>query len=102
MEILTILATGSICLLCFLCGYKCRNKEDFISKETINNIAHPIETYKDNKAKNEEKKKNKKRQLQMDVIMDNLEKYDGTANSQQKVPFFDDEENEEYDEEDEF
>ncbi len=78
-DILLVLAVGGINLLSFYLGSKlCRNEELDIRLPNIN----PIKKHKEYK----EKKEVKREQEKMDVIMQNIDNYDGTSNGQKDVP----------------
>lgn len=81
MDILTILAVGTLNIVCFYIGAKVGqtvNKGKDIEIPTVN----PMKLYKEHKENKEvEMERNK-----LDIILRNIEKYDGTANGQQDVP----------------
>lgn len=81
MDILAILVTGVLCIACFFVGAKTGQtvaKGKDIEMPNIN----PMKLYQahvDAKAAEEEKNK-------LDIIMKNIERYDGTGNGQEDVP----------------
>lgn len=81
MEILLVLITALACLSCFIVGAKVGQKvskgED-IELPEIN----PLKAYQEHI----EKKKADEEADRRDVIMQNIEKYDGTSNGQKDVP----------------
>lgn len=96
MEILIILATGFMCLLSFLCGYKCSKNEEIISNDIKENILHPIETYKNNVEEKEIVKKNKIKKMQDEVVLENIDNYRGGSLGQKPIPFLDNEEGDDF------
>jgi hypothetical protein len=82
MELLLILGTGLINVLCFFVGAKvgqtvAKGKE--VELPTIN----PMEAYKQHQEKREAEKE---KQIN-DIILENIDNYDGTANGQKDVPW---------------
>ena len=77
----TILATGFLCLSCFVAGAKLGQK---VSKgETIETPAvNPFKAYQERQAKQEAQME----QERIDTIMRNIENYDGTGEGQRDVP----------------
>ncbi len=82
MEVLLILSTGLMNVLCFFIGAKVgqtvKEGKD-IEVPTIKSPMTMIHEYQDKKEA--EKEKNK-----VDIILQNIERYDGTANGQEDVP----------------
>lgn len=81
MEILLILITGTLSVVCFLIGAKvgqtvARGEE--VKLPTIN----PIERIRERK----DKKEAEWEQDRINTILQNVESYDGTANGQKDVP----------------
>lgn len=95
MIILSSLATGIMCLLCFLCGFKCAMDKKMIEDETMKKILHPIETVKEHKEEKEQNEKDKRRREREEIIMDNINNY---PYNQQEVPKLDEEDENEEDE----
>ena len=81
MEILLILITGTLNVVCFLIGAKvgqtvARGEE--VKLPTVN----PIERIRERK----DKKEAEWEQDRINTILQNVESYDGTANGQREVP----------------
>lgn len=96
MEVFIILATGIMCLLSFYFGTKCSRNEEIVSQETKDKILHPIETYKENEEKKEIVKKNKIQLMQDATILENIDNYNGSSLGQKPIPYFDDEEGDDF------
>ena len=81
MTVLTILTTGALCIVCFFIGAKVGQTA---SK------GEPIEIPKVNPMQKireiQDKKEAKREQEQYEVLMRNIEVYDGTSNGQKEVP----------------
>lgn len=81
MDILTMIVTGILCMSCFFVGSKTGQavvKGKDIELPNVN----PMKLYKAHKDNKEaEMKKNR-----MDIILKNIDRYDGTANGQEDVP----------------
>ena len=79
--ILTILVIGALCIVCFFVGSNLGQKVakgEEIKAPTIN----PMQLHKNHlERKQVEDEKNK-----LEVILKNIERYDGTANGQEDVP----------------
>lgn len=80
--LLLILSTGLINVLCFLIGAKVgqtvvKGKE--VELPTIN----PMEVYRQHQEKREAEKE---KQIN-DIILENIDNYDGTGNNQKEVPW---------------
>ena len=83
MEVLALVVMGLMNILCFVIGAKVgqtakQGKEIGIELPTVS----PTESIKRHQAKREAQKE----QQRMDVIMRNIEGYDGTSSGQQDVP----------------
>lgn len=81
MDILTILATGMLCITCFLIGAKVGqqvSKGEDIKTPTIN----PMEKIRER----QDKRQAEAEQNRIDAIMRNIEAYDGTERGQEDVP----------------
>ena len=81
MEILLVLVVGAMCCTCFFVGAKVGqtvSKGEEIKTPTIN----PLEVYR----KNEQRKEAQREQERNDVILQNIEAYDGTGMGQKDVP----------------
>lgn len=81
MEILLILITGTLNVVCFLIGAKVGQtvaKGEEVKLPTLN----PIEVIRERK----DKKEAEWEQDRINTILQNVESYDGTANGQREVP----------------
>lgn len=81
MEIVLVLAVGAMCICCFMVGAKVGqtvSKGEDIKLPTVN----PLELYREH----EQKKEARAEQERIEVIMRNIEAYDGTADRQEDVP----------------
>ena len=82
--ILLILAVGLICALCFILGAKVGQK--VVRGEEIKtpdmSALNPIKKYEEHREKKEAEKELEK----LDVILKNIERYDGTEAGQEDVP----------------
>lgn len=81
MDILTILVTGTLCIVCFFVGAKVGQKVvngEPIELPTLN----PMDAIRDR----EEKKEAKKEQEKIEAIMRNIERYNGSSLGQEDIP----------------
>ena len=81
MDILTILVTGTLCIVCFFVGAKVGQKVvngEPIELPTLN----PMDAIRDR----EEKKEAKKEQQKIEAIMRNIERYNGSSLGQEDIP----------------
>lgn len=81
MDVLLILAAGAVNVLCFFIGAKVGqtvSKGETIQTPEVN----PIKAYKEHKAQKEADKDAKR----LEVIMQNIDAYDGTGRGQSSVP----------------
>ena len=79
MEVITILAVGFVCMACFLTGVRVgRGKDDPIVP-----IAPSIVPKKEAKVNEKEAEMERHR---MNIILSNIENYDGTSRGQEDVP----------------
>lgn len=78
---ITMLATGFLCICCFVLGAKVGQK---VSKgETIETpTLNPLKAYREHEAKT----KAEMEQNRIDTILRNVENYDGTGYRQEEVP----------------
>ena len=77
MEVVTILAVGFVCVASFLAGVRVgRAKDDPI-------VPIPPSIVPKKEVKNKEAEMEKHR---MDIILNNIENYDGTSRGQEDVP----------------
>lgn len=81
MEILLALTVGALNVVCFFIGAKVGQK---VSKGE--DIKLPIPDPVEFRRKREEKKHAEKEQERMNIIMRNLDNYDGTGRNQKDVP----------------
>lgn len=79
-EVLLVLSTGSICLLAFYFGSILGRGEQIPNKEI--NMPNPLKIYREH----QDKKEAQKEQERIDIIMQNIDSYDGTANGQKDIP----------------
>ena len=81
MEILLILTVGALNVVCFFIGAKVGQKA--AKGEDIKlDIPNPVEAIREHK----DKKQADKEQERIDIIMQNIENYDGTGRNQKDVP----------------
>lgn len=81
MTILTILAVGALCIVCFFVGAKVGqtvSKGEDIKLPNVN----PLEAIRQHEAKKEAETEQDK----INTILQNIESYDGTAYGQKDVP----------------
>ena len=81
MEILLVLAVGTLCIVCFFVGAKVGqtvSKGETIETPTLNPMKL-IQEHREKKAAEEEQSK-------IDTILRNVERYDGTSHGQEDVP----------------
>ena len=81
MEILTILATGTLCIVCFFVGSKLGQtvaKGEKIDLPSVN----PMKKIQEQR----EKKQAEKEKNRIDTILRNIDNYDGTGAGQEDVP----------------
>lgn len=81
MEILLILCTGLVNVLCFLIGARVGQK---VSKEEEIEVPklNPMQIYREK----QEKKETSKERDKLEAIMHNIDAYDGTGNGQRDIP----------------
>ena len=81
MEVLSILAVGALCIGCFLVG--ARVGQAVSNGEKIETPAvNPMQAVRDRR----DKKEAQRQQDRMNVILQNIESYDGTSRGQEDVP----------------
>jgi uroporphyrinogen-III decarboxylase len=80
--ILLIAVIGTLNMACFFLGAKVGNTVANGKEIETPTIKSPLETYREH----QDKKKAKEEQNKLEVIMQNIERYDGTANHQTDVP----------------
>lgn len=82
MEVLLIAVVGTLNIACFFIGAKVGQTVVKDKEIEMPEIKSPMKLYQEHQDKKEaEKEKNK-----LDVILQNIERYDGTANHQEDVP----------------
>ena len=83
MYILTIIVVGTLNIVCFFVGAKVGQTVSRDEKLTMPKInLNPMKAYREHRElKEAEIEKNR-----MDIILGNIERYDGTANCQEDVP----------------
>ena len=79
MEILLILVVGALNVACFFIGAKVGQK--VVKGETIS-LPDPIKALREH----EDRKEAERAQDRVDIIMRNIENYDGTGKGQEDVP----------------
>lgn len=79
MEAVTIIALGFVCMACFLLGAKVGQA---VSRGEKIEARNPIKAVKARSAD----RKAQEEQDRADIIMQNIERYDGTSAGQQNVP----------------
>lgn len=78
MEILTILVTGALCIVCFFVGAKVGQSVQKGKDIAIPNPVKAVTEYK-------ESREYKKQQEQINTMMDNINNYDGTGMGQKDL-----------------
>lgn len=81
MEVLTLAVFGLANIFCFLLGAKVGQKVVKGEKVEMPNL-NPLEAIREHHSKREAEKE----QERLDVILENIESYDGTGNGQRDVP----------------
>jgi hypothetical protein len=79
MEVVTILAMGFVCAACFLIGAKVGQA---VSKGEPVEVPNPVKAVEDHRAKKEAEMA----QSRIDIILRNIDNYDGTDHGQEEVP----------------
>ena len=82
MEILLVLCTGLINVLCFFVGVKTAQTITKGKEVELPKIPSPVTLYKAHTERKQAEAENNR----LDVILRNLERYDGTGNNQEDVP----------------
>lgn len=80
MEILLIWSVGILNLVTFYFGFKAGKGEAIEDKEI--DLPNPMKVYREYREKQEVKKE----QERENIIMQNIDNYDGTSNGQQDIP----------------
>ena len=81
MEVLLMLSTGAMCILCFMVGARVGQKVSR-GEEVKLPVVNPMEIARERQSKQEAQRE----QDRLDAIMRNIENYDGTSNNQEDVP----------------
>ena len=82
MDILLIAVAGTLNIVCFFIGAKVGQTVTKGKEIEIPKISSPVTAYKNHLAlKEAEEEKNR-----LDIILRNIERYDGTGNGQEDVP----------------
>ena len=81
MIILTILAVGTLCIVCFFVGAKVGQTVSKGEELKLPNV-NPLEAIREREAKKEAETEQDK----INTILQNIESYDGTAYGQKDVP----------------
>lgn len=82
MEIALALVIGALCIVCFVVGAKVGQAVSKGEKIETPTVVSPMKAYREHQAK----KENEMEQNRLDIILQNIEKYDGTARGQEDVP----------------
>ncbi len=81
MDVLTIVTTGALCIVCFLIG--ARTGQQVQRGETIKTPEiNPLKSYREHQDRKEAEREKEK----IETILRNIDNYDGTANGQTDVP----------------
>ncbi len=83
-DVLLVLIVGSVNLLSFYLGAKLGGKENTESIKFPN--LNPITKLEEHKEKKEEQKEEQKERERLDVIRQNIDNYNGTAEGQRDIP----------------
>ena len=81
MEVLLVLVSSAACMLCFLIGAKVGQAVTKGERVELPNIS-PMQAVRDHRAKKEAEFA----QSRIDIILRNIESYDGTDYGQEEVP----------------
>ena len=80
MEVLTILAIGTLCCACFMLGARVGQK--VVKGEEIKlPSVNPLKAYRER----ENRKEAEMEQERINTVLQNIESYDGTSNGQKEV-----------------
>lgn len=79
MEVLLLLVMGAVNILCFMIGAKVGQT---VTKGEKVELPNPVKAVEDHRARKEAEMA----QSRIDIILRNIESYDGTAYGQQEVP----------------
>lgn len=79
MEILLVLSTGLMCLVCFIAGAIFGQPK---GKHLSVPVSNPVKAHREKESREQAQKEQQK----LEVIMRNIEAYDGTERGQEDVP----------------
>ena len=85
MEILLALVVGTLCIVCFFVGAKVGqtvSRGETLEVPELN----PVKVVKENRERKLAEQEQRREQTRMEVIMQNIESYDGTGLGQKDVP----------------
>ena len=82
MEILLIIAIGTLNIVCFFVGAKVGQETGRGEEIQLPKLKSPVQACREHRAKKEAEME----QDRMAAIMRNIDKYDGTSNGQEDVP----------------
>lgn len=83
MEILLALVVGTLCIVCFFVGAKVGQA---VSRGETVEAPHPVKVMRENRERKLAEEEQRKEQTRMEIIMQNIESYDGTGLGQKDVP----------------
>ena len=85
MEILLALVVGTLCIVCLIVGVKVGqtvSRGETLEVPELN----PVKVMKENRERKLAEREQQREQTRMEVIMQNIESYDGTGLGQKDVP----------------
>lgn len=85
MEILLALVVGTLCIVCFFVGAKVGqtvSRGETLEVPELN----PVKVIRESREQRKEERERRLEQNRMDVILQNIESYDGTGLGQKDVP----------------
>lgn len=85
MEILLTLVVGTLCIVCFLAGAKVGQTVSHSEPLKIPEL-NPVKAIKKNREKKQAEQEERLEQDRMEIILQNIESYDGTGFGQKDVP----------------
>ncbi len=89
-QILMIAAVGTLCIACFLIGARTGQKviknEEVTLPKVPKEILHPIQSIQENAQARREQEEAQVEMNKLEIIMENLERYDGTSEGQKDIP----------------
>jgi hypothetical protein len=81
--VLLVLATGTLCIVCFFIGVKAGKKEE-IKVPEIKEL-NPVKKIQEHELKKELEKEAELEKQKIETILENIDNYDGTAQGQRDV-----------------